>query len=200
MQVPIWVSNRHIHLSKADAEKLFGEWFELTKKSDLSQPWQYAAEECVVLKWPKWGIAKVRILWPYRPQTQVEILMADQFKLWTMAPIRLSGDLKWSAPVTIVAPNGNEISIEEWMIIAKRHIHMLPSDAEAYEVQNNQIVKIKCGGERGLIFDEVVVRVTDTSKLDTHIDTEEWNAAKLKTGDEAEIITDWEVRFYEKNY
>ena len=125
--------------------------------------------------------------------------MADQFKLWTMAPIRLSGDLKWSAPVTIVAPNGNEISIEEWMIIAKRHIHMLPSDAEAYGVQNNQIVKIKCGGERGLIFDEVVVRVTDTSKLDTHIDTEEWNAAKLKTGDEAEIITDWEIRFYTKN-
>ena len=199
MQVPIWVSNRHIHLSKADAEKLFGEWFELTKKSDLSQPWQYAAEECVVLKWPKWEIERVRILWPYRTQTQVEILIADQFKLWTMAPIRLSGDLKWSAPVTIVAPNGNEISIEEWMIIAKRHIHMLPSDAETYWVQNNQIVKIKCGGERGLIFDEVVVRVTDTSKLDTHIDTEEWNAAKLKTGDEAEIITDWEIRFYTKN-
>ena len=199
MQVPIWVSNRHIHLSKDDAEKLFGEWFELTKKSDLSQPWQYAAEECVVLKWPKWEIAKVRILWPYRPQTQVEILMADQFKLWTMAPIRLSGDLKWSAPVTIAAPNWNEISIEEWMIIAKRHIHMLPSDAEAYWVQNNQIVKIKCGGERGLTFDEVVVRVTDTSKLDTHIDTEEWNAAKLKTGDEAEIVTDGEIRFYSKN-
>ena len=199
MQVPIWVSNRHIHLSKADAEKLFGEWFELTKKSDLSQPWQYAAEECIVLKWPKGTIERVRILWPYRPQTQVEILMADQFKLWTMAPIRLSGDLKWSAPVTIVAPNWNEISIEEWMIIAKRHIHMLPLDAEEYGVQNNQIVKIKCGGERGLIFDEVVVRVTDTSKLDTHIDTEEWNAAKLKTGDEAEIITDWEVRFYSKN-
>ena len=199
MKVPIWVSNRHIHLSKADAEKLFGEWFELTKKSDLSQPWQYAAEECIVLKWPKGTIERVRILWPYRPQTQVEILMADQFKLWTMAPIRLSGDLKWSAPITIIAPNWNEISIEEWMIIAKRHVHMLPSDAETYGVQNNQIVKIKCGGERGLIFDEVVVRVTDTSKLDTHIDTEEWNAAKLKTGDEAEIITEWEIRFYSKN-
>ena len=199
MQVPIWVSNRHIHLSKADAEKLFGEWFELTKKNDLSQPWQYAAEECIVLKWPKGTIEKVRILWPYRPQTQVEILMADQFKLWTMAPIRLSGDLKWSAPITIIAPNWNEISIEEWMIIAKRHVHMLPSDAEEYGVQNNQIVKIKCWWERWLIFDEVVVRVTDTSKLDTHIDTEEWNAAKLKTGDIAEIITDWEVRFYSKN-
>ena len=116
-----------------------------------------------------------------------------------MAPIRLSGDLKWSAWITIVAPNWNEITIDEWMIIAKRHVHMLPSDAETYWVQNNQIVKIKCWGERWLIFDEVVVRVTDTSKLDTHIDTEEWNAAKLKTGDEAEIITNWEIRFYTKN-
>ena len=199
MQVPIWISNRHIHLSKADAEALFGEWFELTKKNDLSQPWQYAAEECLVLKWPKWQIEKVRILWPYRPQTQVEILMADQFKLWTMAPIRLSGDLKWSAPVTIVAPNWNEISIEEWMIIAKRHIHMTPADAEEYGVKDNQIVKIKCEWERGLIFDEVVIRVTDSSKLDTHIDTEEWNAAYLKNGDMVDLISEWEIRFYGEN-
>jgi len=199
IQVPIWVSNRHIHLSKSDAEKLFWEWYELTKIKDLSQPWQYAAEECITLKWPKGEISKVRILWPYRSQTQVEILMADQFKLWTMAPIRLSWDLKWSAPIEIIAPNWNQISIEEWMIIAKRHIHMLPSDAEHFWVQNNQIVKIKCWWERWLTFDEVVVRITDTSKLDTHIDTEEWNAAWLKTWDVAEIITDWEIKFYNNN-
>ena len=85
------------------------------------------------------------------------------------------------------------------MIIAKRHIQMLPSDAKHYWVKNNQIVRIKCWWERWLIFDEVVVRVTDESKLDTHIDTEEWNAAKLKTWDIAEILTDWEIRFYSKN-
>lgn len=199
MQSPIWVSNRHIHLSKSDSEKLFWEWYELKKIKDLSQPWQFAAEECVILKWPKWTIEKVRILWPYRSQTQVEILMADQFKLWTMAPIRLSWDLEWSAPIEIIASNWNQISIQEWMIIAKRHIHMLPSDAENFWVQNNQIVKIKCGWERWLIFDEVVIRITDTSKLDTHIDTEEWNAAWLKTWDIAEIITEWEIKFYSKN-
>ena len=198
MKVPIWVSNRHVHLSKSDAEKLFWEWYELTKIKDLTQPWQFAAEECVILKWPKWEISKVRILWPYRPETQVEILAADQFKLWTMAPIRLSWDIKWSAWITIVAPNGNEISINEWMIVSKRHIHMLPSDAEKYWVKNNQIVKIKCWWERWLIFDEVVVRITDTSALDTHIDTEEGNAAGLKSWDMAELTIE-EIRFYSQN-
>ena len=193
--IPLWVSNRHIHLSKADAETLFGEWFELTPIKDLSQPGQFAAAECIVLKWPKWQIEKVRILWPFRPQTQVEILMADQFKLWVMAPIRLSGDLKWSAWVTILAPNGNEITIDEWMIIAKRHIHMLPSDAEKYWVQNNQIVQIKCGWERWLIFDEVVVRVTETSALDTHIDTEEANAAWIWNWT-IELLPSKEIRLY----
>lgn len=193
--IPLWVSNRHIHLSRQDAETLFGEWFELTPIKDLSQPGQFAAAECIVLKWPKWQIEKVRILWPFRPQTQVEILMADQFKLWVMAPIRLSGDLKWSAWVTILAPNGNEITIDEWMIIAKRHIHMLPSDAEKYWVQNNQIVQIKCGWERWLIFDEVVVRVTETSALDTHIDTEEANAAWIWNWT-IELLPSKEIRLY----
>lgn len=194
--IPLWVSNRHIHLSKADAEALFWEWFQLTPIKDLSQPWQFAADECVILKWPKWQIEKVRILWPYRPQTQVEILMADQFKLWVMAPIRLSGDLEHSAWIDIIWPDGKEISISEWMIIAKRHIHMTPADAEKYWVQNNQIVKIKCWWERGLVFDEVVIRVTEASKLDTHIDVEEANAAALPQSSSVELLPSDEVRFY----
>ena len=194
--IPLWVSNRHIHLSKADAEALFGEWFQLTPIKDLSQPWQFAAAECVTLKWPKWQIEKVRILWPYRPQTQVEILMADQFKLWVMAPIRLSGDLKHSAWIDIIWPDEKQISISEWMIIAKRHIHMTPADAEKYWVQNNQIVKIKCWWERGLVFDEVVIRVTDASKLDTHIDVEEANAAALPQSSSVELLPSDEIRFY----
>ena len=194
--IPLWVSNRHIHLSKADAEALFWEWFQLTPIKDLSQPWQFAAAECVTLKWPKWQIEKVRILWPYRPQTQVEILMADQFKLGVMAPIRLSGDLKHSAWIGIIWPDGKEISISEWMIIAKRHIHMTPADAEKYWVQNNQIVKIKCWWERGLVFDEVVIRVTDASKLDTHIDVEEANAAALPQASSVELLPSDEIIFY----
>lgn len=187
--IPLWVSNRHVHLSKTDAEALFGEWFELTPIKDLSQPGQFAAAECVILKWPKWQIEKVRILWPYRPQTQVEILMADQFKLWVMAPIRLSWDLEWTPGLEIVAWE-KSITIPQWVMIAKRHIHMLPEDAEKYGVRDHQIVKIKCGGERWLIFDEVVVRVTTTSKLDTHIDTEEANAAWVSNWSIIELITD----------
>lgn len=199
MQVPIWVSNRHVHLSKEDAEALFWEWFELTKIKDLSQPWQFAAAECVTLRWPKWQIEKVRILWPYRPQTQVEIFVADQFKLWSLAPIRLSWDLKHSAWVDIISADWKQISIKEWMIIAKRHIHMTPADAEKYGVQNNQIVKIKCDGERWLIFDEVVIRVTDSSTLDTHIDVEEANAASLSQWSTAEILPSEFVRLYKSN-
>jgi putative phosphotransacetylase len=199
MQLPLWVSNRHIHLSKADAEALFWEWYELTPIKELSQPWQYAAEECVILKWPKWQIEKVRILWPYRPQTQVEILMADQFKLWVMAPIRLSGDLKHSAWIDIIAPDWKQISISEWMIIAKRHIHMTPADAEHFWVVNNQIVQIKYGGERWLIFDEVVVRVTDSSKLDTHIDVEEANAGAIPQASSVELLPRDSVRLYQSN-
>ncbi len=187
--VPLWVSNRHIHLSREDAEKLFWEWFELTPIKDLSQPEQFAAAECVILKWPKWQIEKVRILWPYRPQTQVEILMADQFKLWVMAPIRLSWDLEWTPGLEIIAWE-KSITIPQWVMIAKRHIHMLPEDAEKYGVKDHQIVKIKCGWERWLIFDEVVVRVTTTSKLDTHIDTEEANAAWVSNWSIIELITD----------
>lgn len=187
--IPVWVSNRHVHLSREDAEALFWPWYELTKIKDISQPWQFAAEECVILKWPKWQIEKVRILWPYRPQTQVEILLADQFKLWVSAPIRLSWDLEWTPWLEIIAWE-KSITIPQWVIIAKRHIHMLPQDAEKFWVVDNQIVKIKCGWERWLIFDEVVVRVTDTSKLDTHIDTEEANAAWLTNWAEIELIKD----------
>lgn len=199
MQVPIWVSNRHVHLSREDAEKLFGEGYELTKIKDLSQPWQFAAAECVTLKWPKGQIEKVRILWPYRPQSQVEIFIADQFKLWSTAPIRLSGDLKNSAGVTIVAQDWKELVLEEWMIVAKRHIHMTPEDAKNYGVQNNQIVQIKCGWERWLIFDEVVIRVTETSTLDTHLDVEEANAACLAQWATAEILLNEPIRLYTSN-
>lgn len=187
--IPLWVSNRHIHLSKVDAEALFWEWFQLTPIKDLSQPWQFAAAECVILKWPKGQIEKVRILWPYRPQTQVEILTADQFKLWVMAPIRLSWDLEWTPWIDVEA-NWKTITLNSGVIIAKRHIHMLPSDAEYYWVKDHQVVKIKCGGERATIYDEVVIRVTDTSKLDTHIDTEEANAAWLVNWTTIELIVD----------
>jgi len=113
----------------------------------------------------------------------------DCVKLWTPAPIRESGDLKWSAPITVIWPNGT-IELKEGMIIAKRHIHMTVADAKNFGVENGQIVKVKTNGERGLIFDNVVIRVSDSFALDTHIDIEEANAAALKQWDWWELITD----------
>ncbi len=110
----------------------------------------------------------------------------------------MSGDLEWTPWIDVEA-NWKTITLDSWVIIAKRHIHMLPSDAEEHWVQNNQIVRIKCGWERATIFDEVVIRVTDTSKLDTHIDTEEANAAALANGTTVELLPSEEIRFYEKN-
>ena len=190
MRVPIWVSNRHIHLTQADANTLFwGPNYELTKIKDLSQPGQYASEECVIIKWPKSEIAKVRVLWPYRKQTQVEVMAWDCVKLWTPAPIRESWDLKGSAPITVIWPKWT-IELNEWMIIAKRHIHMTVADAKNFGVENGQIVKVKTNWERGLIFDNVVIRVSDSFALDTHIDIEEANAAALKQWDWWELIID----------
>ena len=190
MRVPIWVSNRHIHLTQADANTLFW-WpnYELTKIKDLSQPWQFASEECVIIKWPKSEIAKVRVLWPYRKQTQVEVMKWDTIKLGTDAPIRESWDLKWSAPITVIWPKG-QIELKEGMIVAKRHIHMTVADAQNFWVENGQIVKVRTNGERSLVFDEVVIRVSDSFALDMHIDIEEANAAALKQWDRWELILD----------
>ena len=189
MRVPIWVSNRHIHLTQADANTLFWPNHELVKIKDLSQPGQFASEECVIIKGPKAEIAKVRVLGPYRKQTQVEVMAWDTVKLWTPAPIRESWDLKGSAPITVIWPNGT-LELKEGMIVAKRHIHMTVADAKNFGVENWQIVKVKTNGERGLIFDNVVIRVSDSFALDTHIDIEEANAAALKQGDWWELIID----------
>ena len=184
------VSNRHIHLTQADANTLFGgPNYELTKIKDLSQPWQFASEECVIIKWPKSEIAKVRVLGPYRKQTQVEVMAWDTVKLWTPAPIRESWDLKWSAPITVIWPKWT-IELKEWMIVAKRHIHMTVADAKNFGVENWQIVKVKTNGERWVVFDNVVIRVSDSFALDTHIDIEEANAAALKQWDWWELIID----------
>ena len=189
MRIPIGISNRHVHLSQADANTLFGPNYELTKLKDLSQPGQFACEECVTIKGEKGEISKVRILGPYRKFSQVEVMLGDTFKLGTPTPIRESGDLDGSAPVTIIGPAG-QVELVQGMIVAKRHIHMTVADAENFGVTNGQIVKVKTNGERSLIFDEVVIRVSDSYALDMHIDVEEGNAAGLKQGDRGELIKD----------
>lgn len=187
MRTSIGISNRHIHLSQSDANTLFGSNYQLTKMKDLSQPGQFAAEETVIIKGPKSEIAKVRVLGPYRKFSQVEILASDNFKLGTNAPLRLSGDLEGSEAIEVIGPNGT-LHLNQGLIVAKRHIHMTVADAELFGVTDGQIVKVKTPGERGLVFDNVVIRVDDSFLLDMHIDIDEANAAGLGAGAWGEVI------------
>lgn len=185
--IPVGISNRHIHLSEEDFNILFGKDYELKKVKDLSQTGQFAAAETCTIVGPRGAIEKVRILGPLRKETQVEILMGDSFKLGVKGSLRMSGDLEGTNGVTIVGPQGS-VQIKKGLIVAKRHIHMLPEDAKIFNVTNNQIVKIKLDGERGGILENVVVRVTNSSKLECHLDTEEANAFGLNSKSRITIL------------
>ena len=173
--VPVGISNRHIHLSQADLDQLFGAGYQLTPMKELSQPGQFACKETVTICGPKGAIEKVRVLGPVRKETQIEIVAGDCFKLGVKAPAKLSGDLAGTPGITVVGPKGSE-QTAQGLIVAQRHIHMAPADAQAYGVQDGQIVKIRVGGLRGGIYDNVAIRVTTSSKLECHLDTEEANA------------------------
>lgn len=185
--IPIAISNRHVHLSENDFYKLFGSNKKLSKKKDLSQPGQFAANETVTLFGPKGIIENVRILGPFRSQTQIEISKTDAFKLGINPPIRDSGDLENSSSIIIVGPTG-AVNLKEGVIIALRHIHMTPEDANFFGVKDKQKVRVRTFGERSIIFGEVLCRVSDKFKLEMHVDTDEGNAAFVKTGDLVEII------------
>lgn len=186
-QLPIALSNRHIHLNKKDVETLFGEGYELTKTKDLSQPGQYACEEKVDLVGPKRTIKGVRILGPTRPESQVEVSMSDTITLGITPVVRNSGDTEGTPGVKLVGPNG-EVDLEKGVIVAARHIHMDNDDAKEFGVVDKDVVKVKVGGLRGLTFDNVLVRVNQTYALDMHVDIEEGNAAGVRNGDLVEII------------
>lgn len=173
--VPVGISNRHLHLSQADLDQLFGAGYQLTPMKDLSQPGQFACKETVTICGPKGAIEKVRVLGPVRKETQIEIVAGDCFKLGVKAPAKLSGDLAGTPGITVVGPKGS-VQTAQGLIVAQRHIHMAPADAQAYGVQDGQIVKIRVGGLRGGIYDNVAIRVTTSSKLECHLDTEEANA------------------------
>lgn len=173
--VPVGISNRHIHLSQADLDQLFGAGYQLTPMKELSQPGQFACKETVTICGPKGAIEKVRVLGPVRKETQIEIVAGDCFKLGVKAPAKLSGDLAGTPGITVVGPKGS-VQTAQGLIVARRHIHMAPADAQAYGVQDGQIVKIRVSGLRGGIYDNVAIRVTTSSKLECHLDTEEANA------------------------
>lgn len=176
--IPVGISNRHIHLSSEDLEKLFGKGYKLTPIKDLSQIGQYAAKEVVTICGPKGAIENVRVLGPVRTETQVEILAGDNFKLGINAPVRMSAELKDSAGITIIGKCGS-VQIKEGVIIAKRHIHMTLKDADRLGVKDKDIVDIEVLGERGGILSNVAIRANDMSSLECHLDMEEANALGL---------------------
>jgi len=186
-QLPIAMSNRHIHLSTDDLKILFGEGYELTKKKDLSQPGQYAAEEKVDVVGPKGTLKGIRVLGPVRSNTQIEISKTDSFSLGIFPPVRDSGDIEETPGAKIVGPKG-EIEITKGVIIASRHIHMHPNDAKEFGLKDKDRVQVNVKGERGLTYDNVLVRVREDFALEMHVDIDEGNAAGVKNGDLVEII------------
>jgi putative phosphotransacetylase len=172
----IETSARHVHVTQETLEKLFGAGAALTCKKELSQPGQFASEQKVEVVGPK-GSLKCSILGPCRALNQVELSFTDARTLGVVAPVRESGDVAGSAPCKLVGPAG-EVTLNEGVIVAKRHVHMTPKDAEAFGVKNGEIVKVEVNcPERSLIFGDVVVRVRDDFALAMHIDTDESNAA-----------------------
>ena len=172
------VSARHVHVSKEHLAILFGEGYELTQVRELSQPGQYLCEERVDVIGPKRSLPSVSILGPTRPETQVEVSMTDCFALGEVGPVRESGDLNGSSPITIKGPKG-EVQLDKGLIVAKRHIHMTPEDAERLGVTDKQIVEVCVETDRPVKFGDTVVRVNPAYRLAMHVDTDEANAALI---------------------
>jgi len=185
-KVPLGLSNKHIHVSQADLEALFGKDYQLTVMKDLSQPGQFACEEKVDVVGPK-GKMTMRILGPVRPETQVELSIGDGFALGLKVPIKNSGDTAGTPGVKVVGPAG-EVEIDHGVIVAARHIHMSPEEGEAFGLKDKDVVSVKLDGPRGLTFDNVLVRVNPNFRLDMHLDVEEGNAAGAKNGQLATIL------------
>lgn len=180
--IPLGVSSRHIHLSTADYLRLFPEQ-PISEKKPLMQPGQFAAEQVVTLEGPKGKLHNVRLLGPLRNASQVEISRTDARTLGITAPLRMSGDLSGTPGIRLISPFA-ELEITSGVIVAQRHIHMSPLDALIYGVTHGDKVAVAIeGDERGLIFENVAVRVSPDMRLEMHIDTDEANAAGADSPD-----------------
>jgi len=182
MDIPVGVSNRHIHLSAEHIEMLFGAGHTLTRQKDLKQVGEFAAAETVTMVGPKGVIRGVRVLGPVRKTTQAEISRTDGFSLGVVPPLRDSGDIEQSASITIVGTQGS-VTLSEGLICATRHIHMHTDDARHFGVSDGERVWVETSGTRSTILKNVLVRVKPDFRLEFHIDTDEANATGLKSGD-----------------
>lgn len=187
LALPVAVSARHVHLCQADVEALFGAGVQLTPEFELRQPGNFAAHQKVGIEGPKGMLANVRVLGPVRDRTQIEVSRTDTFALGVEAPVRLSGDLDGTPKVRLTGPAG---TIEtDGLIIAARHIHLHPEDAQRWGVRDREEVEVRVAGTgRGMTFSRVIVRVQPNAFTEMHIDTDEANAAGISGGAEGALI------------
>lgn len=187
IKVPVGISARHIHLTQEDVERLFGEGYQLTKKSELMGGQFASNEQCTIVGLKLRAIENVRILGPVRSKSQVEISATDARTLGVKAPTRQSGDIAGSAPIALVGPKG-AVYLKEGCIVAARHIHMPPADADAAGLKDGDMVSVRMGDARGALLEQVKIRVDESFTLEMHIDTDEANACQVKQGDLAVIV------------
>ena len=186
--IPVGISNRHIHLSREHVDILFGKGYQLTKLKDLSQPGQFACKEQLTIIGPSMrAIEGVRVLGPERKASQVEISRTDSYVLKVKPPVRESGDIKGSSPITVIGPRGI-VTLNEGCIIANRHIHMSIDEAAAFGVQDGEYVDVELCGERKTLFYDVQIRAHKDFRLEMHIDTDDANAAGVANGFGARLI------------
>lgn len=187
-KIPVEVSARHCHLSPDDLEKLFGTGYELKKIKQLSQPSDFACEETVNIQVGSKKFEKVRVVGPLREQTQVEISLTDAVGSGLTPPVKLSGDLKGSATVTLQGPAG-KAELSEGLIVTQRHLHCATDEAKKLKLKNGDIVSVKINEARSVIFNNVKVRVRDDYKLCLHLDTDEGNAAGINKAGEGRLVS-----------
>ncbi|MDR2486099.1 MAG: phosphate propanoyltransferase [Treponema sp.] len=186
-KVEIGISNKHVHLSDADLEKLFGAGHKLTLKKELKQPGQFASDELVDVVGPKGTLKGIRVLGPTRKESQVELAMTDARVIGLSLPVRESGKLDGSPGVKLIGPAG-VIELQKGAIIALRHIHLSPAQAAEAGVKDKDLVEVKTSGTRPVIFQDVLIRSGDAHTREFHVDTDEGNAAGIKNDEFVEII------------
>lgn len=187
-QIPVGISNRHIHLTQEHVEILFGKGYQLTPIKDLSQPGQYACKETLTIVGPSMRpIENVRVLGPIRKASQVEISRTDSFTLKLNPPVRESGNIAGSAPIVIIGPK-SVVSLDEGCIIANRHIHMSLEDGARFGIKDGEYVTVDSFGERRTRFYDVQVRVHKDFRLEMHLDTDDANAAGISCGGSVKIV------------
>lgn len=184
---PVGISNRHIHLAPSDLAVLFGEGYELVPAKELSQPGEFAGREVVALVGPKGVIEGVRVVGPLRQQSQVEISVTDSYRLGVRPPVRLSGQLEATPGITVIGPKG-VLHLPQGLIIAARHLHLPEDLAAAWGLVHGAVIGAQAEGSRGVIFQEVAVRVSPKYRLELHLDTDEANGAFLKNGDLVKLL------------